>query len=273
MPCAAPSAANVDHLCPMKFAVVGTGNVAWHLTDIFGSAGHTCVGILASGQHDRGRAFAAEFNAPLLSSATALPDTTDVVFIAAPDARISMISQRLPANVLVAHTSGMTPIDAIEQPQKAVMWPLLSLTKGIHPQTSDWQWILQSADPTVLERLNQWLPATHKRLTTSTDAVRQRMHLAAVFANNFVNHLYYLSEQLLPQDTESSFGMLLPLLRGHIHKLEQSGPYAAQTGPARRRDSSTLAAHRQLLQHNPQLLALYNDFTQRITDLYEHHEL
>ncbi|MEN9639702.1 MAG: hypothetical protein RLZZ262_1571 [Bacteroidota bacterium] len=257
----------------MKFAVVGTGNVAWHLTDIFGQAGHTCVGILASGMHDRGRAFAAEFGVDLLTSASSLPNTTDVIFIAAPDARISMISQRLPDQLLVVHTSGMTPIDAIDQAQKAVMWPLLSLTKGIRPQTSDWQWILQSRDPSVLERLNKWLPNSHKRITTSTDAVRQRMHLAAVFANNFVNHLYYLSEQLLPQDTESSFGLLLPLLRGHIHKLEQSGPYDSQTGPARRRDMSTLAAHRQLLQHNPQLLSLYNDFTQRITDLYEHHEL
>lgn len=257
----------------MKFVIVGTGNVAWHLTDILSQVGHTCVGAIASGQHERARAFATEFGIALLASANAIPSETDVVFIAAPDARISMIAQRLPDHLLVVHTSGMTPIDAIGQSQKAVMWPLLSLTKGIRPQTSDWQWILQSEDPMVLERLNSWLPPSHKRLTTDNDAVRQRIHLAAVFANNFVNHLYYLSEQLLPQDTESSFGLLMPLLRGQIHKLEHSGPYDSQTGPARRRDMSTLAAHRQLLQHNPGLLSLYNDFTQRITDLYEHHEL
>ena len=257
----------------MKFAVVGTGNVAWHLTDVFGTAGHTCAGIVPSSAHERAQAFASHFGVELLPSAARIPLDVDVVFLAVPDARISMISQRLSTSALVVHTSGMTPIQAIEQSNRAVMWPLLSLTAGIRPQTSDWQWVLQSDAPEILARLIEWLPADHHTITTAQDDERQRIHLAAVFANNFVNHLYYLSEHLLPNDWGSSFRLLLPLLKGHIHKLEQSGPYDAQTGPARRGDSSTLAAQRQLLQRNPSLLAIYNDFTQRISDLYEHHEL
>jgi len=257
----------------MKFVVVGTGNVAWHLTDVLGTAGHTCVGIVSSSAHERARTFAAGFGVELLPSAARIPSDVDVVFLAVPDARISMVSQRLSTNALIVHTSGMTPIGAIEQPKRAVMWPLLSLTAGIRPQTTDWQWVIQSDSSEIRAHLTEWLPADHRTIITAQDDERQRIHLAAVFANNFVNHLYYLSEQLLPKDNLASFGILLPLLKGHIHKLEQSGPYDAQTGPARRGDSSTLAAQRQLLQRNPSLLAIYNDFTQRITDLYEHHEL
>jgi predicted short-subunit dehydrogenase-like oxidoreductase (DUF2520 family) len=257
----------------MKFVVVGTGNVAWHLLDVLIREGHQCEGIVPSSINEKAQAFAVSFATTLLASPARVPSSIDAVFIAVPDARISMIAQNLPAHVLVVHTSGMTPINAIDQPKRAVMWPLLSLTKGIQPQTSDWQWVLQSDNQDLIQALIEWLPNNHRHITTQSDEVRQRMHLAAVFANNFVNHLYYLSQQFLPKSTESSFGMLLPLLKGHIHKLEQSEPFDAQTGPARRGDNSTLSAHRQLLQDQPALLALYNDFTQRISQLYEHPKL
>jgi predicted short-subunit dehydrogenase-like oxidoreductase (DUF2520 family) len=257
----------------MKFAVIGTGNVAWHLLDVLVESGHQCAGIVPSSPHSKAQNFAAHFGIELLPTYTRIPDDTDVIFMAVPDARISMISQRISASALVVHTSGMTPIHAIEQPKRAVMWPLLSLTQGIRPPSDDWQWVIQSEDETILTSLKNWLPSGHRTIITSNDGVRQRMHLAAVFANNFVNHLYFLSEQLLPSTTESSFGLLLPLLKAHINKIEQSGPFDAQTGPARRGDSSTIAAHRQLLQNDPVLLALYNDFTQRIIQLYEHNKL
>jgi predicted short-subunit dehydrogenase-like oxidoreductase (DUF2520 family) len=257
----------------MKFVVIGTGNVAWHLVDLFLKSGHQCNGAVASGLHEGAQQFAAHFQINLLASTSRIPSDSDVVFLAVPDARIALISQKINATHFIVHTSGMTPLGAIENSKRAVMWPLLSLTKGILPQASDWNWVLQSDVPEAVEQLQKWLPEGHRTLVTQGDTDRQKMHLAAVFANNFVNHLYHISSQLLPQDTESSFGLLLPLLKGHIYKLEHSTPYNAQTGPARRRDFSTLAAHRQLLNKNPELLSLYNDFTQRITDLYEHHEL
>ena len=89
------------------------------------------------------------------------------------------------------------------------------------------------------------------------------MHLAAVFANNFVNHLYGIAGQILDQEG-LDFSLLRPLIFETAHKVMLMTPENAQTGPARRGDESILCMHKAMLKDNRKLLNLYTQLSDSI---------
>lgn len=91
------------------------------------------------------------------------------------------------------------------------------------------------------------------------------MHLAAVFACNFTNHLLGISQQVLAPH-QLDFALLQPLVTETIRKSFANIPFRVQTGPAVRSDENTLHHHRHLLQNQPGYLAVYNVLTQSIQE-------
>ncbi len=94
-------------------------------------------------------------------------------------------------------------------------------------------------------------------------AERKTLHLAAVFACNFPNYLYYLSQQLLAGQ-KLPFDLLRPLILETAEKVQEHLPANVQTGPAVRNDEKTMDAHLQLLHENPELQQLYKLLSQGI---------
>jgi predicted short-subunit dehydrogenase-like oxidoreductase (DUF2520 family) len=85
---------------------------------------------------------------------------------------------------------------------------------------------------------------------------RKRLHLAAVFACNFANRMFAISESLL-NASGVSFDVMLPLVREMVNKVERISPAKAQTGPAMRNDQKVMQAHLELLKDTPQWAELY----------------
>jgi hypothetical protein len=71
---------------------------------------------------------------------------------------------------------------------------------------------------------------------------RKSLHLAAVFVNNFTNHLFQIGNELCGEH-RLPFDILLPLIRETVQKLDHLSPLDAQTGPARRNDQKTMENH------------------------------
>jgi hypothetical protein len=90
-----------------------------------------------------------------------------------------------------------------------------------------------------------------------------KLHLAAVFCNNFVNHIYVLTEDYCKKET-IDFKLLLPLIKETAERLEDISPSQSQTGPAIRNDRPTIEKHLALLQNHPQLQKIYSIFTESI---------
>ena len=109
---------------------------------------------------------------------------------------------------------------------------------------------------------------TVKRVSTNDRAV---LHLAAVFASNYTNLMCHLSERIV-QSRDLDFSLLHPLMELSAAKLQLLSPAEAQTGPALRGDTATMARHRQLLRELPveaDLAALYEtlaDWVKRLHD-------
>ena len=91
---------------------------------------------------------------------------------------------------------------------------------------------------------------------------RKKLHIAAVFVNNFVNHLYRIGEDIC-EANEIPFEILHPLITETAAKINKLSPKEAQTGPAKRNDAKTIAAHKEDLPID--LKEIYSLLTQAIT--------
>lgn len=98
---------------------------------------------------------------------------------------------------------------------------------------------------------------------------RKVLHLAAVMASNFSNHLWAIAKELL-DERQLDFDLLKPLLNETFRKaMHASHPADVQTGPARRGDLQTLEAHLDLLKGHPDLQNIYKVLSQHIRKWYE----
>jgi predicted short-subunit dehydrogenase-like oxidoreductase (DUF2520 family) len=96
-----------------------------------------------------------------------------------------------------------------------------------------------------------------------TDEHKIIAHLAAVYANNFTNHLFTISQSIL-QENQIPFTLLIPLIENTIDKLHYSEPDKLQTGPAIRHDQVTIEKHLKILSSHDMRKAIYALLTRSI---------
>jgi predicted short-subunit dehydrogenase-like oxidoreductase (DUF2520 family) len=253
---------------PLRVGVLGSGRVAAQLVPALQAAGHHVPFIW---NHRLAGAAALVASLPLAppaaTDATILPPA-DVYLIAVADAAVAAVLDTIswPAGALVAHTAGALPISIFErQPtlRGGVFYPLQTFSPG---RAINWPTV-----PLCIEAANAAGAATLLALARSlseqvfplASEPRLKLHVAAVFANNFTNHLLGIANALL---TEAALppALLAPLIHETIAKALTNPPFTVQTGPALRRDSPTLAAHHAALAAHPAWQALYVQLTASI---------
>jgi len=98
---------------------------------------------------------------------------------------------------------------------------------------------------------------------------RLKIHLAAVFANNFVNHLFQIASDIM-KTSDIDFNLLKPLIKETVKKIDYLSPEEAQTGPAKRNDKKVMSRHLEMLKDQPKLQNLYRELSQLILEQYLH---
>lgn len=95
-------------------------------------------------------------------------------------------------------------------------------------------------------------------------AQRSRIHLAAVFACNFANHMYAIGEEVARR-AGLDFEVLKPLVAETAAKAcDARSPRDVQTGPAVRNDTPTMERHLALLDGEPTLQEIYTQISNNI---------
>ncbi len=97
---------------------------------------------------------------------------------------------------------------------------------------------------------------------------RKALHVAAVFASNFTNHMLAMAQDILEQNS-LNFDWLIPLITETINKSLALGPGQAQTGPAKRGDLEVLDEHLEFLRGQKSVAAIYKLVSQHIIDRYK----
>lgn len=252
----------------MTITFIGSGNVAWHLSQALQQTGHSVTGIFSR------NTATADALVQQLPQATRLPslyltDThTDVVLIAVPDAALPQVAQELQVQpgTLVAHTSGSQPLHMLQTIAGArvgVFYPLQTFSKSKPLDLEQVPILVEATEQDTLQQLQQLAHSLTDKVHTAASGTRRQLHLAAVFACNFTNHLLGISQQLL-QEASLTNELLQPLIQETIAKAMQQHPYSVQTGPAIRHDQIVIDTHLQMLQQHPHLQELYHLLTQSI---------
>ena len=95
------------------------------------------------------------------------------------------------------------------------------------------------------------------------------LHIAAVFVNNFSNHLFAIAQDYCEKH-QLDYQLLMPLIHETIHKIDTIPPKDAQTGPARRKDMEIIDKHLHLLKEEDEHLhRIYSLLTDSILKMYK----
>lgn len=226
----------------ISVTIVGKGNVGTHLWKAF----HNAEGIVATQMDSR------ELNALA---------TSDVTIIAVSDNAIGEVSSKI-NNSFVVHTSGSVSLNELKNSgNKGVFYPLQTFTKEKEVDFSSIPFCLEVQDSKDLPLLEALVTALNGKIYHINSEQRKSIHVAAVFVNNFTNHMYTIASDICKQ-YHVPFEILEPLILETSEKIKTLSPLEAQTGPAKRNDTETIQNHLNLLNQSQQ--EIYTKLTESI---------
>ena len=243
----------------IKVIVLGSGNVGFHLTKAFLSSKD--VELVQVYSRNLDTVDYLQNKVPITNRLSHLLDA-DIYIIAISDSAISKFSSTVQTkNKLVVHTSGSVNIDALKNTNKGIFYPLQSFSKQRDLSFTSVPICIETNIKEDLILLEKLASSISNEVYIIDSEKRKKIHLAAVFVNNFVNHLYEVGKEIC--DTNNiPFEILQPLIKETAEKIKTCSPANAQTGPAVRNDQETI--QKQLLQLNADNTAVYNTLTQSI---------
>ena len=167
------------------------------------------------------------------------------------------------------HTSGSIGIDVFEPnfSDFGVFYPLQTFNTYIELTISEIPFCIEGNSKTFEKELIEIAKNLSSNVITMNSVQRKQLHIAAVFANNFSNHMYSIADDLLTEE-DIDFKVLLPLIKQTIAKINTNKPKAIQTGPAKRKDIKIIQKHINLIQQED-IKELYQKISNSIIKTHE----
>lgn len=255
----------------MKIALLGSGNVAFHMSKAFIKAGHSITQVW-SRNPNHAVSFALETGADSINSIESILPDIDIIIIAVNDNGIEKVTSQIPhhSRQLVLHTSGTTPLSVLEKyiPNCGVMYPLQTFSKLVDVDFSSVPLCIEGNNPEALHQIKAIATQLSKNINEVNSHQRALLHISAVFACNFTNHFYYIAQQIL-ENNNLNFDLLRPLIQETTDKVMLNMPSEVQTGPAYRNDEQTIEHHLAILQTQPKWQELYQKLSQDIVKIHQ----
>ena len=248
----------------MQIVLIGSGNVAFHLAKAFTEAQIPVSQIFGRNTTELQK-ISEQFSIPF--STETLTDG-DLYIISVSDSSIAEVSALIKnENVLVAHTSGSVSCEALSgNYRKSVFYPLQTFSKSKNLDYSKIPFFIDAENENDEEILKNLASKISKNVMLANDEKRKYIHLTAVFACNFVNHLYARAKEI--SDSQNiPFDYFLPLIDETTQKIHELEPKLAQTGPAIRNDEKVLKLHESLLT-DEEKLKIYKTLNESIKKMY-----
>jgi predicted short-subunit dehydrogenase-like oxidoreductase (DUF2520 family) len=193
------------------------------------------------------------------------PDA-DMYLISVSDSAILSLLQEINFNnKLIAHTSGTISMDDLKNFSNnyGVFYPLQTFSKYREVNFSNVPFCIEGNTPSNEQILVELASVISNDVRIINSEQRKQLHLSAIFAGNFVNHMYAIAAEIAKQK-ELSFEILLPLIAETASKIQNMTPADAQTGPAVRNDKNIINEHLNMLNENPKLKKLYSLISENI---------
>lgn len=254
-----------------KLVIIGAGNLAWHLAPALEDAGLVISSVYSRHRRNAQRLADRLYGTPAQDHLDFSTSKAQLFIIAVADDAIEAVAQglQLPPGATLVHTSGSQPLLALRRAathRTGVFYPVQTFSQSRYVDFRQVPLCLESDDPEVLLRLTKLARKISQHVALVSSEERQVLHVAAVLANNFTNHLLRMA-QTLTEAHYVDFSLLHPLIEETVQKALEGSPAAAQTGPAVRGDETTIKRHLKQLRHfDPAYAKVYRLLTQHIQE-------
>ncbi|MBP7507293.1 MAG: DUF2520 domain-containing protein [Prolixibacteraceae bacterium] len=245
-----------------KIVFIGAGNLATRLSKALFEKGHEIVQIYSR----------TEESASMLAKSLACNYTTkteeisknaDIYIISVSDGAYEDVLGSIDFNnKLIVHTSGSLSIEILKNYSEnyGVLYPLQTFSKAREPDFTVIPFCIEANTIRNEEFLHEFAKTVTTDIRNINSEQRKKLHLAAVFASNFTNHMYYLAERIIEKEN-LPFDILIPLIEEVAEKVKHLNPAEAQTGPAKRKDLNIIAEHLKMLKDDEDISRIYKILT------------
>jgi len=243
----------------MKISIAGTGHVANALGDAFKKAGFEILWIYGRNLTKAASLAGRTGSRVLKNPSDAAKNKPDIIIIAVKDDAITTVSKMFKtAGTLVVHTSGSIAMSALSSDHKncGVFYPLQTFSNVSRVDMKKTPVCVEAGSDSDLKKLLKAASAISGTVYVTESEVRREIHLAAVFANNFSNHMFYIASEILKKQ-HLPFELLRPLILSTVNNAFKSDPSAAQTGPAKRGDAKVMKKQMSMLKKHPDWQEIY----------------
>lgn len=247
----------------ISITIIGSGNVAQHLIKAISKTTTLEVTQVYARNID---CVSHLIDSDKITNDISKLKNTDLYIISVSDDAIQSVSNSLFfSEKLVAHTSGSVAMeDLSDKNRKAVLYPLQTLSKKKEVDFTTVPLCIEAQNETDLHLLTEVAQHLSDHVYNVDSEQRKSLHVAAVFVSNFVNHLYKLGSDICIEH-KVPFEILKPLILETSKKVQIMEPNEAQTGPAKRNDTSTINKHLAILTDENQK-EIYKILTKSIID-------
>lgn len=248
-----------------KVSFIGSGNVATHLaTKLYEAGVHVSQILSVTPAH--ADALAQKVGAQGISNFDHLDtEYIDALIIAVSDDVLPEISNQLaPTSCIIAHTSGTAALDTFKSHQNhGVFYPLQTFSKNKEINIKATPFCIEGSSNAVASILKSLADVISNRVEYVDSETRKNIHIAAVFACNFSNHMLTIADELLDQ-SNLNLSILQPLVEETIQKAFSAKPKDVQTGPASRNDKSIMKDHLSRLSSDDLFQSIYKAISHSI---------
>lgn len=274
----------------MKIVLIGAGNLATHLGKALHAAGHDMVQVFSRTMQSA-ETLASLLDAEPLTDIVQVRDDADVYIFSVKDsALVQLVAQlcRHEADGLgedgavnslrkakkgehervFLHTAGSMPMSVFKGMAQhyGVLYPMQTFSKQREVDFSIIPCFVEANDEFAQKQIEGLAREISGRVYQLSSEDRKYLHLSAVFACNFANHCYAISQELL-EEHGIPFDVMLPLINETAAKVHEMKPKDAQTGPAVRYDENVIGKQSKLLENHPHFKKVYDSMSKSIHGL------
>lgn len=274
----------------MKIVLIGAGNLATHLGKALHAAGHDMVQVFSRTMQSA-ETLASLLDAEPLTDIAQVRDDADVYIFSVKDSALVQLVAQLcrhdadglgeegAVNALrkakkgehervFLHTAGSMPMSVFKGMAQhyGVLYPMQTFSKQREVDFSIIPCFVEANDEFAQKQIEGLAREISGRVYQLSSEDRKYLHLSAVFACNFANHCYAISQELL-EEHGIPFDVMLPLINETAAKVHEMKPKDAQTGPAVRYDENVIGKQSKLLENHPHFKKVYDSMSKSIHGL------
>lgn len=249
----------------IKIVLLGAGNVGFHLSKAFNKSKQ--IDLVQWYTRDKNKITSSGLNTDIIDDLANIKPA-DIYIISISDSYVGNLSEELNiSNKLIVHTSGSLDYTILNNKnRRGVFYPLQTFSKNKELEISKVPICIESEnnkDFLLLEKIVKHINCKSYKINYQE---RRTLHLAAIFSNNFVNHMFTIAKEIL-ESKNIDFNILKPLINETVDKIHKLDPENAQTGPAIRNNNEIIINHIKALKKQDHK-KLYELMTKLIQDKY-----